>query len=111
MILGKFIRKSVELACKKMGLLVIAEWRIDSYFLAMRLKRIISEYQIDCIFDVGANVGQYHDFLRNHVEYNGLIISFEPDPDNFKRLNENKKTDNKWMILDYALGKERKKDA
>ena len=76
--------------------------------LAMRLKRIIQEYQIDCIFDVGANVGQYHDFLRDQVEYNGLIISFEPDPNNVEKLNERKMIDNKWVILDYALGKDNK---
>lgn len=108
MAVKKFIKKSIEYIAGKAGLIVIPEWRLDSYFLAMRLKRIISEYQIDCIFDVGANIGQYHDFLRQQVGYDGLIISFEPDPDNFKQLNERKKTDNRWMVFDYALGKEKK---
>lgn len=106
--LKKIAKKSVERIARKMGLLVIPEWKLDAYFLATRLKRIISEYQIDCIFDIGANLGQYHDFLRIHVEYDGLILSFEPDIDNLKILNERKKTDNKWIIFDCALGKERK---
>jgi len=107
-LLKKIIRKRVERIAKKMGFLIVAEWRLESYLLAKRLKKIISVYKIDCIFDVGANVGQYHDFLRDDVDYSGLIISFEPDPDNFKKLNELKKADDKWVIFDYALGNEKK---
>jgi FkbM family methyltransferase len=108
MTLRKLIRTSIFLLARKLGFIAIPEWRLDSYFLAMRLKRIISEYKIDCFFDVGANVGQYHDFLRDQVEYDGLIISFEPDPENFKKLNERHQTDKKWVVVDYALGKEKR---
>ena len=108
MALKRFIRKSIEHAARKVGFVALPEWRLDTYFLAKRLKKIISIYEIDCVFDVGANVGQYHDFLRDLVEYEGLIISFEPDPENFAKLRERTESDNKWVIYDYALGKERK---
>lgn len=106
MTVTRFIRKSVENAAKRVGILAIPEWRMESYLLANRLKRIVHEYQIDCIFDVGANVGQYRDFLRGQVEYMGLIISFEPDPDNYQKLAERAFADKNWIVFDSALGKE-----
>lgn len=106
--LVKFLQKFTIFLAKKIGFIVIPVQSFDSFLLAKRLKRIIKEYQVDCFFDVGANVGQYRDFLREHVDYNGLIISFEPDPENFAKLRDRSKIDNKWIVLDYALGKERR---
>jgi FkbM family methyltransferase len=38
------------------------------------------------VVDVGANIGIYTEFLSRCVGQTGLIHSFEPAPDNFKRL-------------------------
>lgn len=108
MALRKVLRDSFFLIARKLGVVAIPEWRLDSYFLAMRIRKIISEYKIDCIFDVGANIGQYRDFLRTNVGYDGLIISFEPDPQNLETLHEAQKKDEKWIVYDYALGKDGK---
>jgi len=108
MALRKVLRNSFFLMARKLGVVAIPEWRLDSYFLAMRIRKIISEYKIDCIFDVGANIGQYRDFLRTNVGYEGLIISFEPDPQNLETLHEAQKKDEKWFVYGYALGKDRK---
>jgi len=108
MALRKVLRNYFFLIARKLGVVAIPEWRLDSYFLAMRIRKIISEYKIDCIFDVGANIGQYRDFLRTNVGYDGLIISFEPDPQNLETLHEAQKKDEKWIVYDYALGKDRK---
>ncbi|HEX2790827.1 MAG TPA: FkbM family methyltransferase, partial [Steroidobacteraceae bacterium] len=59
---------------------------------------------IDCILDVGANVGQYHDFLRDKVLYRGPIVSFEPIGRNIDRLRERARFDSAWHIEGYALG-------
>lgn len=99
-------KKYVETIVDRLGLAVIPKWRFDKLQLSKRIQRIISEYKIDCIIDVGANIGQYHDFLRNHVGYTGLIISFEPDPSTFDVLFKNSQSDNLWIVHDYALGKE-----
>lgn len=37
--------------------------------------------------DVGANIGIYSEFLSRCVGPTGLVHSFEPSPDNFKRLS------------------------
>lgn len=103
----KVLRQAVERTARALGVRLIPEWRMDSYLLSERLKRIIAEYRIDCIFDVGANVGQYHDFLRTNVEFEGLIVSFEPDPESFGRLKASNAMDRNWEQFDCALGRER----
>jgi FkbM family methyltransferase len=67
------------------------------------LKRLFSQYQIDCVLDVGANQGQYVDMLRNRVGYKGLIISFEPTPNLASALKKRAKQVDNWVIMDFAL--------
>ena len=38
------------------------------------------------VVDAGANIGIYSQFLSRCVGPTGLVHSFEPSPDNFKRL-------------------------
>lgn len=42
-----------------------------------KMKKIFSEYDINCVVDVGANLGQYYDFVRKSG-YKGVVFSFEP---------------------------------
>jgi FkbM family methyltransferase len=100
------IKKLIAHGFSKIGIVIFPEWRVDEFLITRRLKRIISEYQIDCIVDVGANVGQYASMLREGVGYEGLIISFEPDPNNVAQLKEASASDDKWLIDGSALGKE-----
>jgi FkbM family methyltransferase len=44
-------------------------------------------FQGAVVVDVGANIGIYSKFLSHCVGPTGLIHSFEPSPDNFKRLS------------------------
>lgn len=67
------------------------------------LKKLVKYYEIDCIFDVGANVGQYAQMLRSKVNYKGLIISFEPSPDAASQLRELSKNDPLWVVEELAL--------
>ena len=59
--------------------------------------------EIDCVLDVGANVGQYHDFLRDKV-LEGPIVSFEPVSRHVALLRERALTYSDWHIEGYALG-------
>jgi FkbM family methyltransferase len=56
---------------------------------------------IDCVWDVGGNIGEYGTELRL-LGYKGLIISFEPDPSNFERLEKRSKKDSKWLAMNFA---------
>jgi FkbM family methyltransferase len=48
------------------------------------LKSILSEGAV--VVDAGANIGVYSRFLSHCVGPTGVVHSFEPSPDNFKRL-------------------------
>lgn len=67
------------------------------------LKKLIRLFEIDCIFDVGANNGQYAQMLRDHVRYTGHIVSFEPIPDCAAHLRELSRFDEKWHVEEAAL--------
>jgi FkbM family methyltransferase len=49
------------------------------------LRKIL--FQGAVVADVGANIGIYSEFLSRCVGPTGLVHSFEPSPDNFKRLS------------------------
>ena len=69
----------------------------------MFLKRFLVDLDIDCVLDVGANVGQYGSELRR-IGYGGQIFSFEPDPATFRRLEERSAHDKDWHAINLALG-------
>ena len=48
------------------------------------LRKIL--FQGAVVADVGANIGIYSEFLSHCVGPTGLVYSFEPSPENFKRL-------------------------
>lgn len=66
------------------------------------LRRFLQEFQIDCVFDVGANHGQYADLVRS-VGYTGPIVSFEPIPALAEGLKARAANDGRWSIEQVAL--------
>lgn len=90
---------------RSMGYLVVPRWRVAGYPQAVYLKRLFSFLQIDCVVDVGANIGQFRDFLRQQVGYMGRIVSFEPIPRNVEVLRQRVTTDPNWHIEPVALGR------
>ncbi len=60
-----------------------------------------------CIFDVGANQGQFLDMALRHVAAPGLVIHcFEPGCETFKILTESAKGDDRVKLTNIALGRE-----
>jgi len=62
------------------------------------LQKLLCELRVDCVFDVGANAGQYAGMLRTKAKYKGRIVSFEPLANEFKKLQEGSKSDPLWDI-------------
>jgi FkbM family methyltransferase len=69
----------------------------------VHLGRLLKQYQVDCVFDVGANYGQYAEMLRRKAGFEGLIISFEPMPAAAAALREKAKGQRNWIIEEMAL--------
>src|SRR5258708_7328948 len=62
----------------------------------MHLQKLLLHLDVDCVFDVGANTGQYAAMLRREVGFQGLIISFEPIPKVARALRAVAKGDPLW---------------
>ena len=90
------------------GYSVVAKWRLQNLPLAAHLQDLFGLLQIDCVLDVGANVGEYGEFLRKHVGYDKLIVSFEPTPRAFATLREKSDRDQQWHAFNIGLGAEDK---
>lgn len=70
-----------------------------------RRLKIIKSQGINCIFDIGANTGQYAIYMRTYG-YNQRIISFEPLKEPFQKLLSASSKDSNWSAYNCALGNE-----
>lgn len=92
-----------ELADRKLALRLALAGRVHQYPEIQALKRFLSAFSVDCLFDVGANRGQYATMLRKDAGYKGLILSFEPNPDVFVELQKAAASDRHWHVFNMAL--------
>ena len=67
------------------------------------LQHIFNSAKINYVIDVGANEGQFALSLRRN-NYKGDILSFEPTSKPFKKLVEISKNDERWDVMNLALG-------
>lgn len=61
---------------------------------------------IRTVLDVGANAGQFGQFLREDVGFGGRIVSFEPLSGPYAELSRHAAADPQWTALNFALGAE-----
>ncbi len=100
----KSVKKSILKISRFFGYDIVPLREMKDRDFALHLGAVLAQQDIDCILDVGANVGQYYDFLRDKVLYEGPIVSFEPVSRNIDRLRERARCDSAWHIEAYALG-------
>lgn len=67
------------------------------------LMRALDSLRVDCVFDVGANEGQFGQLLRE-VGFKGTILSFEPNPECYRELERRASADGSWRTFNCALG-------
>jgi FkbM family methyltransferase len=102
--LKKLLTTTIQSASDRLGYPVIPRWRLRRLDESSQLKDLLHLLSVDCVLDVGANVGQYHEFLRLHVGYTGHIVSFEPIAELFAGLERAARNDPKWTVHRLALG-------
>lgn len=64
---------------------------------AAKMHRLLAYHNIDLVFDVGANIGQYAKLLRE-LGYSGRIVSFEPLLIAYSQLKVVSEKDPLWEI-------------
>lgn len=69
------------------------------------LVTLFAKLGINCVLDVGANMGQYATNLRR-AGYQGMIVSFEPVTECYEHLK--RQANDNWMVYKIALGSEQK---
>lgn len=97
--LAKRIKNIFHFALKKLN------YDIVKYPLGDIGKRmeIIKQYNIKTIFDVGANIGEFAETMRE-AGYQHRIVSFEPRKQAFSELIQRSKKDVLWNCVNIALG-------
>jgi FkbM family methyltransferase len=102
------IRKRVTTGIQRwfdrLGYPIIARWRLDRLEESTHLQSLLRLLHIDCVLDVGANTGQYYEFLRLHVGYTGHVVSFEPVAEMYEQLQRSSEHDPRWSVHHLALG-------
>lgn len=94
----------VNKAAGKIGLTVMPIWRLRNLEATEHLRQLFKLYDVDLVVDVGANIGQFRNFLRLHVGYEGWIVSYEPAPESFEKLLQLSQGDDQWRVFQMALG-------
>lgn len=81
---------------------IVRPRKVALLFEEIHLRKFFEYFKVDCVFDVGANEGQYAMMLRR-IGYMGTIISFEPVPRAVGILRKGAESDPKWHIEPIAL--------
>ena len=83
-------------------------WTSDQYFNELYDPKAYSTHAlIDCGAWIGDTAVQFLEFLREQ-KVNGTVYAFEPDPDNFRKLESNVQESDTIQCFPYAVGSERK---
>jgi FkbM family methyltransferase len=76
-----------------------------AYLCGQHVAALLDRYEVNCVFDVGANSGQYGKQLRR-LGYTGRIVSFEPTAETFAKLQRTAEKDPDWLVYQMGLGRE-----
>ena len=91
------VKRFVKVILNKIG------YDIVSLYYRKTLIDFLNYFQINVVYDVGANLGQFATGLRGSG-YQGKIISFEPLSSTYQYLKTTADSDFLWQTLNYALG-------
>jgi FkbM family methyltransferase len=86
-----------------LGVSIAPQHRVGEIYERDQVRKVFDSFAIDCVFDVGANTGQYYRFLRDMVGFAGPVISYEPTPALVADLTRNASRDNAWHVNAIAL--------
>ena len=86
------------------GTVISRPWALGTALEVEQLYKIFKRFDVDCVFDVGANEGQYVLMLRDEVGFRGPIVSFEPIPELVEKLRNKCLSDTNWHVREFGTG-------
>ena len=89
------IKKTIKKLSRSLGI-DLKRYNIQTSEAA-KMQRLLAYHNIDLVFDVGANIGQYAKLLRE-LGYSGRIVSFEPLSSAYSQLKAVSKKEPLWEI-------------
>jgi FkbM family methyltransferase len=95
------VKNGIRKLIRKTGFDIV-KYNYESHPIARRLK-LLENYNINIVLDVGANIGQYAKKLIANG-FTGKIVSFEPLSEAFRILTINAQSYNSWIVKNLALG-------
>lgn len=96
------LHKKIKLFLSKSGYKIIKN---DSYDFNFVLEKIFKIYDIQLVFDIGSNIGQFSKKILN-LNYKNKIILIEPINKTFLALKNNFKNKNNLEFLNIGIGVE-----
>ena len=96
------LHKKIKLILSKFGYKIIKNDNCDFNFI---LEKIFKNYEIQLVFDIGSNIGQFSKKILN-LNYKNKIILIEPVNKTFLALKNNFKNKNNLEFLNIGIGTE-----
>ncbi|WP_430013158.1 FkbM family methyltransferase [Microcystis ichthyoblabe FBCC-A1114] len=93
------IKKTIKKLSRSLGI-DLKRYNIQTSEAA-KMQRLLAYHNIDLVFDVGSNIGQYAKLLRE-LGYSGRIVSFEPLSSAYSQLKAVSEKDPLWEIAPQA---------
>lgn len=78
--------------------------RYQGLLIYSHLRELFSRLNVTCVWDVGANVGQFANMVRSFTGYDGWMLSFEPVMQAHEKLSQRAERDERWRVFKIALG-------
>ena len=104
--LPKSVQAPIRNLWHKINVVVVPRRKLAIFAPSQYYRALIQDKSIDCVIDVGANEGQFAEFMRKEVGYEGQLVSFEPVSATYATLQSKAVTDGKWDTIRAALGDE-----
>lgn len=100
------LKRRLRLLLRRFGYDVSHVSNPSALVLFDALRRILDGRSVPMVIDVGANRGQFRDFLRDQIGFAGRIVSFEPSPTDYAVAAKKAENDPLWTVHPWALGAE-----
>lgn len=98
------IKEWVLQTSERLGYPIIPSWQLRKLDQTRHLRQLFERLKVNCVLDVGANIGQFHEYLRLFLGYQGRVVSFEPIGELYETISSLAAGDSRWTTRRVALG-------